>query len=650
MVCCLFIYACSDSEPTPPAPDVGDTGSGETELCPTAQSFCGDRCVDLSADPNHCGTCNSVCDVTETCTAGTCDCFAPLQRCGGTCSNFQHDENNCGGCGIDCSEGETCIDGRCSFVCSNGLTACGTGCANTSTDMQNCGGCERVCSGGDNQSGECRSGACHLECEPGWHDLDGARGCEYFCDPADAGDEVCDGQDNDCNGFIDEQDPGYQKVLCPHQDGVCGGAFATCTEEGRLAGCTREDYALSAGDSFYEPGLESWCDGIDNNCSGTADENCCTFEDMPIVAPVGGVPPGWESATANFFRMGPINDGPFPMLAGTVEGFSGGIPVSAAAIVRFPVDGGHATVLHEWDKSTISLGDDAPRLLDAVWHDGIVAYLEFPEESLHRVLLDSEGNVVSDQEVVLPPQFESFSELRAAVRGDEGESVLLRGRLSGQSTDILAFGRVSGAGVFTLGATGDTGTPWLVSIATHDDWSVACAMIRDRDPALYCYELSSDLEIMNTHVYEANTGVNLRNGFVQEADGYILYFPEPDQTSIFSLSVNADGGFTRARSSLGTTDGVVGTGPLPGPRAAIITIPSWVPEEQVEFVVSIPSNSGRSVARFPTPTAPLGIGIAAGRSYVFVPSLDSTDPEQTRMPWAFPLSRDGVALCNDIGE
>jgi hypothetical protein len=41
-------------------------------ICPGAQMACGGACADLMTDNNHCGSCTTVCGVTEGCGMGTC--------------------------------------------------------------------------------------------------------------------------------------------------------------------------------------------------------------------------------------------------------------------------------------------------------------------------------------------------------------------------------------------------------------------------------------------------------------------------------------------------------------------------------------------------------------------------------------------------
>ncbi len=51
----------------------------------------------------------------------------------------------------------------------------------------------------------------HIACPPDHYDYDGQPGCEYECSITHAGEEICDGLDNDCNGQTDE---GANPGLC----------------------------------------------------------------------------------------------------------------------------------------------------------------------------------------------------------------------------------------------------------------------------------------------------------------------------------------------------------------------------------------------------------------------------------------------------
>jgi len=84
-----------------------------------------------------------------------------------------------------------------------------------------------------------------------------------------AGEELCDpaGEDENCNGSVDEgcECVSGQTRDCVVQAGVCGGAQETCADF-KWPGC---DYAAHSQD--YEVFPEQSCDGLDNDCDNATD-------------------------------------------------------------------------------------------------------------------------------------------------------------------------------------------------------------------------------------------------------------------------------------------------------------------------------------------------------------------------------------------
>ena len=75
-----------------------------------------------------------------------------------------------------------------------------------------------------------------------------------------SGSEVCDGLDNNCNGSADEGNPGADAVCATGQPGICMEGRTSCTE-GHLV-CNR----------LREPEESETCNYVDDTCEGNVDE------------------------------------------------------------------------------------------------------------------------------------------------------------------------------------------------------------------------------------------------------------------------------------------------------------------------------------------------------------------------------------------
>jgi hypothetical protein len=143
--------ACNVSCPT------GTTCGGGTCQCPTGLALCNGACVDLKADTKHCGSCTTTCGAGSTCNAGACVCGTGFTSCNGACVEVATDPNNCQGCNIKCTSTQLCTPSGCSSTASCGsLTKCGTACVDTTASLSNCGGCGIACAGGQS----CQAGTC----------------------------------------------------------------------------------------------------------------------------------------------------------------------------------------------------------------------------------------------------------------------------------------------------------------------------------------------------------------------------------------------------------------------------------------------------------------------------------------------------------
>ena len=90
--------------------------------------------------------------------------------------------------------------------------------------------------------------------------------------------EVCNNVDDDCDGLVDAADPSMTVPNCENQAGACAGAkkpLALCGGASGWASCGAADYAAAGqpNATHYQSGVETRCDGRDNDCNGQTDED-----------------------------------------------------------------------------------------------------------------------------------------------------------------------------------------------------------------------------------------------------------------------------------------------------------------------------------------------------------------------------------------
>ncbi len=141
-------------------------------------------------------------------------------------------DNNCDGHtdeSVQCPGGKECVAGNCE--CVGGTTECSGICVDTDSDIDNCGTCENHCVF-EHGIGGCQEGHCVItSCDDGYYDIDGnvSNGCEYECIPTQPSTEVCDDQDNNCDGHTDEsvQCPGGKECVAGNCE--CVGGTTECS-------------------------------------------------------------------------------------------------------------------------------------------------------------------------------------------------------------------------------------------------------------------------------------------------------------------------------------------------------------------------------------------------------------------------------------
>ena len=292
------------------ANDDGATGdactptNGGVEVCDGVDNDCNGVIDDADvSSPDHCGTCTNNCvNQVLNATAATCNFIA--KGVPGTCGYvscasgyYDLDKNAANGCeyycvpatingapvtsetdpSLRCNHRDDDCDGQIDEdvdLCSDGLN-CGT-CGRSCTVLHGSGTCAHTGTGTCDPS---NTGCAIAACDPGWQDVDGnyATGCEYQCTPTQGGVEICDGLDNDCNGFIDGADKNFAD---PRVGAGCtGGSTGVCNDPAHAGtyACkagTIVCVASTDGGTVVVPGQNAEvCNGLDDDCNGLVDDN-----------------------------------------------------------------------------------------------------------------------------------------------------------------------------------------------------------------------------------------------------------------------------------------------------------------------------------------------------------------------------------------
>ena len=268
--------AVSDGAIDPDAHRQGDAPGLEGGVCVPGPEACNeedddcdgfiDEDFELLTDPENCGRCATRCQFPgglSACAAGRC-------RLLGCAPGFVDLDGQTGN-GCECAQSDGAVE-----ICDGQDNDC-DGTVDEGFDLENdvahCGLCGQACQF-DGALARCERGVCRAgPCLTGLVDLDGnpQNGCEYACSPSNGGAEICDGQDNDCDGRTDESDPRVGTACFPEGASGCDVAGNRCAGT-----CALGAYAcLPGGLSCMDARLPApeICDGQDNDCDGTADED-----------------------------------------------------------------------------------------------------------------------------------------------------------------------------------------------------------------------------------------------------------------------------------------------------------------------------------------------------------------------------------------
>jgi Sulfatase-modifying factor enzyme 1/Putative metal-binding motif len=283
-----FCWSCEQVEPTDAGADatmtssstgigVGGEGGGiviSTGVTTSGAGGAGGCAADTQTDAKNCGACGNVCELLGAfpkCELGVCT----IDQCAS--GHLDNNGISSDGCEYACSftnnKVEICdgLDNDCNGVVDDGF--------DLTSDTSNCGSCGTVCSL-VNASAKCMPvmgfPTCVVDtCMPGTSDLDklAQNGCEYTCPVNPPTAEICNDKDDNCDGQINEGNPGGGvpcSTTCP--GGTCMGE---CTAGTTL--CAGSVLICVAGNG---PTLEV-CDGKDNDCDGIVD-NGFNFQTDPL--------------------------------------------------------------------------------------------------------------------------------------------------------------------------------------------------------------------------------------------------------------------------------------------------------------------------------------------------------------------------------
>jgi len=271
--------SCSTGQPGVCAAGTTTCGSGalvcrpntpsSAEVCDGLDNDC-DGMVD-DGNPGAGASCSTgrpgVCAAGSTvCSGGTLSCNAATSPTAEVCDGLDNDcdgvvdEGNPGG-GTSCSTGRPGVCEVGTTVCSGGTLSCN---ATTSPTAEVCDSLDNDCDGVVNNGNPGGGASCSTGqlgvCAVGTTVCGGGTlSCRVTKSPTE---EVCDGLDNDCDGKVDENNPGGGAACSTGQPGVCSTGTTTCS--GGALVCTAKT----------SPTAEACGDNQDNDCDGETDEGC----------------------------------------------------------------------------------------------------------------------------------------------------------------------------------------------------------------------------------------------------------------------------------------------------------------------------------------------------------------------------------------
>ena len=206
---------------------------------------------------------------TISCQGGAIDCFPLVPASNEVCDGLdndcdgQTDESNPGGGGA-CVTGQPGLCSPGTVICTNGALVCTP---NVASAPETCDGLDNNCDGQTDEGDPGGNVACSTglagACAAGTkHCQSGALACTQNVASSP---EVCDGVDNDCNGQVDNGNPGGGAACVTGLQGACSPGTITC--QGGQLSCLQN----------VQPVPEICGNGIDDDCNGVGDPNVVTY-------------------------------------------------------------------------------------------------------------------------------------------------------------------------------------------------------------------------------------------------------------------------------------------------------------------------------------------------------------------------------------